>query len=116
MMKRILFSLLCSTVFLVMWMFLSLVFEVSGISSPETTDKFAIPFRLPSFIYFDFLQLQMPESLLLDIIFVSSAILFNILFYGFIFYVCITLFLKIRGKSITEEIEKIEVPPDPPIF
>ncbi len=116
MMKRILFSLLCSIAFLIMWLFLSLVLELSEVFSPDTIDKLAIPFRLPSFIYFDLLKLQMTESLLLDIIFVSSAILFNILFYGFIFYLSITLFLKIRGKSITEEPEKVEIPPDPPVF
>lgn len=112
-MKRILFSLLCSSTLLVLWLFISLVLEFSKLFNHDTIEKLAIPFRLPKYIYIDILQLQSPEDTLQSVILVSSAILFNILLYSFIFYGGIMLFSKIRKKP---QIEKIETPPEPPVF
>ncbi len=111
-MKRILLSLLFSAVFITFYVSIIIIIKVVFDIGDETTKPFAIPMRLPSYLYYDVLNLQNNDDNVLEGVFlVSLAIVFNVVMYAPIFYLVLTLFSKRNPK-----VEKSEFPPEPPNF
>ena len=93
-MKRVFFSLFLSFSLLILWLTLSAILEFYFLAY-ETVEKLAIPFRLPAYLYLYVLKLHIPQSEAQSILLGLTAFLFNILLYGLIFYLLITLFPRL---------------------
>ncbi|CAN5792956.1 hypothetical protein BH20ACI4_BH20ACI4_10740 [soil metagenome] len=94
--------------------YITIVFflEIGNIITEETSHKLAILFRLPSYIYYNLLQLKSnDENLIESIVWVSTAILINIIMYASVIYL-ILIFVagKVKKNNFSPE------PPNPPLF
>ena len=112
-MKRILLSILASFVFIGSLFTLLFILEEGFGVSEEKTYYLTFPVRIPSFIYFNILNLQEPTTELAAVPIIIAALLFNVILYSSIFYLVLTLLARFRRKP---KIEGIENPPEPPIF
>jgi uncharacterized membrane protein len=111
-MKRVLLSLLFSAIVITSYVITIVIVQIIFGFSDEAIKPFAIPIRLPSYIYYNVLHLQSNnDNELESIFFVIAAFLFNVVMYAPIFYLLFTLISKRKSK-----VEPSKLPPEPPIF
>ena len=81
--------------------------------SPHTRQSIIFPLRLPKYVYADLLHLKPTEDFMLQLIVILVVIVFNILLYGGVIYIGLSLLKKMKRNTIEK---KSENPPNPPIF
>ena len=111
-MKRIFFSIISSAFVIFFYVMTIVIIQIVFNISDEKILPFSYFLRLPSYIFYEVLNLTEDNVSLVDgIILVTTAFLFNVVMYSPIFYLLSLLLPKRKSK-----IEVSEFPPDPPQF